>query len=235
MGSARPFFSTSQKLVWRWPGLALGVVLISCSVPSWLFSLAPVLWAVEKPDPWQSCRLLEPLSAHGAQRAPGQKRRPIAHPLKVNSSQKRAHQKRQGTIQHDRKQERSETFKNDHPKSEPTTGPSTTIRESAFLLHLAQSQGHRQPPNCSPEADHSHGCRSMCFLSCSFEHGREDCTLRAQLTKHFFPTRVKHIFCHDRFFAHRRRSMGLSRDGKTIKKLVLPKRSKTMFLKFGVL
>ena len=37
------------------------VLLISCSVPSWLFSFARTLWAVEKPDPWQSCRLLEPL------------------------------------------------------------------------------------------------------------------------------------------------------------------------------
>ena len=62
-----------------------GVVLTSCSVPSWLCSLAPTLWAVEKPDPVQSCRLLEPLPA-GAQRAPGQKSAP-----KVNSSQKRAH------------------------------------------------------------------------------------------------------------------------------------------------
>ena len=37
------------------------------------FSLAPAIWAVEQPDPWQSCRLLEPLPAQGAQRALGQK------------------------------------------------------------------------------------------------------------------------------------------------------------------
>ena len=45
------------------------VVLISCSVPSWLFSLAPTTSAVEKVDPWQRCRLLEPLPAHGAARS----------------------------------------------------------------------------------------------------------------------------------------------------------------------
>ena len=33
----------------------------------------PSLWAVEKRDPWQSCRLLKPLPAHGAHRAPRQK------------------------------------------------------------------------------------------------------------------------------------------------------------------
>ena len=45
-------------------------------------------------------------------------------------------------------------------------------------LTIAQSQGHRQPPNCSSEADHSHDRRPMFFISCSFEHGREDCPLR---------------------------------------------------------
>ena len=30
-----------------WLGLAMRVTLISCSVPSWLFSLAPTLWASE--------------------------------------------------------------------------------------------------------------------------------------------------------------------------------------------
>ena len=32
---------------------------------------------------------------------------------------------------------------------------------------MAQSQGHRHPPNCSLGADHSHGGRSMFFISCS--------------------------------------------------------------------
>ena len=36
-------------------------------------------------------------------------------------------------------------------------------QRKCFPLPLAQSQGHRQPPNCSPEADHSHGCRPMCL------------------------------------------------------------------------
>ena len=55
-----------------------------------------------------------------------------------------------------------------------------------LFLTLAQSQGHRQPPNCSPEADHSHGCRSKFFISCSFEQGREDCPLRVH-TRSPFP------------------------------------------------
>ena len=35
--------------------------------------LTSTIWAVEQPDPSQSCRILEPLPAHGARRAPGQK------------------------------------------------------------------------------------------------------------------------------------------------------------------
>ena len=35
--------------------------------------------------------------------------------------------------------------------------------------------------NCSPEADHSHGCKSMFFISCSFEHGRAE-SVRDTLT-----------------------------------------------------
>ena len=54
------------------PGLAMRAVLLSWSGPSRLFSLARTLWAVEKPDPWQSSRLLGPL-LHGTQRAPGLK------------------------------------------------------------------------------------------------------------------------------------------------------------------
>ena len=36
-------------------------------------SLTPPIWTAEQPDPWQGCRFLKPLPAHGAQRAPGQK------------------------------------------------------------------------------------------------------------------------------------------------------------------
>ena len=49
------------------------VVLASCSVPSWLSSFVPTIWAAEQPDSWQCCRLLEPSPARGAQRALGQK------------------------------------------------------------------------------------------------------------------------------------------------------------------
>ena len=72
-GSWLRFFSTCQEWGWRWPGLAIRVVVVSCSVPSWLFNLAPTLRAVEKPHLWQSSCLLEPLPAHGRHRAPGQK------------------------------------------------------------------------------------------------------------------------------------------------------------------
>ena len=61
-----PIFSTCQKTVWRWLELVMRVAVFSCSVPSWMFSFG----TVEKSDPWQSCRLLEPLPAHGAQNAP---------------------------------------------------------------------------------------------------------------------------------------------------------------------
>ena len=46
---------------------------------------------------------------------------------------------------------------------------SNTIKQVLFPT-LVQSQGYRQPPNCSSKADRSHDCRSMLFIICSFEH-----------------------------------------------------------------
>ena len=69
----------------------------------------------------------------------------------------------------------SEPIKNNQKR-----GPSKTIKndKNTFLFPtLAQSQGHLLPPNCSPEADHTRDCRSMFFISCSLEHGRDDCPL----------------------------------------------------------
>ena len=134
----------AKKMGLEVAGLAMRVVLISCSVPSWLFSLAPTLWAVEKPDPWESCRLLEPLPARGARRAPGQK------PTHSKPSKSELEPKASTSLTP------SKTIKNDHPKSEPTRGPLKKRSKTCFSP-LAQSQSHRQPPNCSYEADHSHG------------------------------------------------------------------------------
>ena len=58
------------------------------------------------------------------------------------------------------------TIKNDHPKSEPTGGQSETIKKVPVAT-VAQSQGHRQPPNCSLRADHSHPTRSSVEISVS--------------------------------------------------------------------
>ena len=71
-GMAR-FFSTCQKYGWRWLGFGdVGCAYqLQCTVL--VVQLCPTLWAVEKPDLWESCRLLEPLPAHGPQNAPGQK------------------------------------------------------------------------------------------------------------------------------------------------------------------
>ena len=133
MVSACPSCSRSARnKVGDGQGWAMRAVLVNCSVPFWQFSLAPSLWAVEQPDPWQSCRLLEPLPAHGAQRAAGQK--------PTHNSQSAPEQK---------------------------ASPSTTIKDDQKMLFptMAQSQGDRQPPNCSLEADHPHDCRSFFFFS----------------------------------------------------------------------
>ena len=102
-----------------------------------LHSLAPEIWAVEQPDPWQCCRLLDPLPARGAQRAPGQKpTRPTADPPKVHASQKRAHPK---PIKNEGHQKRSNTIT---PKPSRPERQQNRSKTCAFLT-MAQSQGHR--------------------------------------------------------------------------------------------
>ena len=54
-GIVRLFLTAQKKLEMAGAGNEGGAV--SCSVPSWLFSIARTLWAVETPDPWQSCHL----------------------------------------------------------------------------------------------------------------------------------------------------------------------------------
>ena len=61
------------------------------------------------------------------------------------------------------------------PRCQDTGG---TVHKKRLFPTLTQSRGHRQPPKCSPESEHSHPCKSMFFFSCSFEHGREGCPLK---------------------------------------------------------
>ena len=56
-GIARLFFFALPKKKLEMVGIGNEGGAVSCSVPSWLFSFAPTLWAVEKPDPWQGCHL----------------------------------------------------------------------------------------------------------------------------------------------------------------------------------
>ena len=107
------------------------VVLISCSVPSWLPSLAPSIRVVEQPDPWQSCRLLEPLPAHRTQKGLRARSQTHGHPPKVHSSQQRAHKndkKGSNTIKHDQKKR----------------GPSKTIENGQQVCHSCEfcDSGH---------------------------------------------------------------------------------------------
>ena len=161
-------------------------VLLSYSVPPWLFSLAPTLWA-EKPDPWQShCLPMEPKELQA-------RSRPIAPEPKASPSQP---QQKRST------RSKTRAIKNGRPKSEPTGGPSKTITQNPSRP-VTQSQGHRQPPNCSPEADHPHGSRSMFFFSCSFEHGKEECPLKVHTCEPFrgencFQNNLN-TFCHGHF------------------------------------
>ena len=53
-----------------------GSALSAAAFHFWLFSFATTIWAVEQPDPWWSCRFLEPLPTHGVPSAPGQKPTP---------------------------------------------------------------------------------------------------------------------------------------------------------------
>ena len=128
------FFSTCQKLVWRWPELAMGVVLISCSVPSWLSgpsSSPPLGRAVVSSC---HCQHMEPKGLHA-------KSRPMANPPIVHSTQKRAHQKRSNTRAIKNDENRAQTIKNDETLSKTIT-QNPTRREghqndqnSAFLHH----------------------------------------------------------------------------------------------------
>ena len=92
-----------------------------------------------------------------------------------------AHQKRSTTIEHDQKRGRSKAIKK---SASPHSGPIAA------------------PPICSPEADNSHGCRLMVFISCRFEHDREDCPLRVHTCgpfsdEFFFFSKIeKPFFCH---------------------------------------
>ena len=91
--------------------------------------------------------------------------RPIAEPslseLEPKANPSHSHQNRSNTVKHDQ-----------------TRGPSKTIKHNqkrpnkCFFSPLwPQSQGHPPAPNCFPVG-------SMFFISCSFEHGREDFPLR---------------------------------------------------------
>ena len=92
------FFSTCQKLVWRWLGAAMTTVLISCSVPSWLF-------------------------------------------LRKKEFHKRGPSK---TIKD--KKKRSPKIR---PDCRAVRNDQKTIKQ-VFFSTMAQSQGDRQPPKCSP-------------------------------------------------------------------------------------
>ena len=96
---------------------------------------------------------------------------------------------------------------------------SKTIKKVPFLT-MAQSQGHLQPPNCSPEANHSHDRRSwFSSVAGSSEHGRDDCPLRVH-TCGPFRDEDKFLKKHEKkqvswaFFGHWRRLMKLFGEGK---------------------
>ena len=153
-------------------------------------ALPPTICAVEQSDPRRSCRFLEPLPPMGSKELQVGCR-PTADPPRMHSSQKRADSKNdQNQTKTD--QQLSKPIKTDHQKADPTREPSKMIKHdqtSAFPT-LAQPQCHRQPPNCSPESDHSHDCRSMFFISCSMEHGRDDCPLRVHTCTVVIPSRT---------------------------------------------
>ena len=75
---------------WRWPGLAMRVLLTSCCA---ILAVQPCPHTLGRREtrPLGSCRLLEPLPAHGAQNSS----RPEADPQLIlpqwHSSQKRTH------------------------------------------------------------------------------------------------------------------------------------------------
>ena len=126
-------------------------------------------------------RFLEPLPAHGAHRAPFQKpthSEPSQSDLEPKANPSQPHQKRSVNEDHQNPSRLKRAINND---------------QKVLFFTLAQSKDHRQPPNCSPEADHLQGCRSMFFISCRFEHGREDCLLRVHICGPFTDEFVFHF------------------------------------------
>ena len=130
-------------------------------------------------------------------------------------------------IRNDQTRPKTRAIKNDQKRSNKRSS-----------LPRSNSQGHPQPPNCSPEADHSHGCRSLFFNSCIFEHGRDDCPQSAHmrltpLTIAFFF--CKSVFGHGHFLGRQRWSLGLSGKESEATKNWTKKQSKTKVFEFGIL
>ena len=95
-----------------------------------------------------------------------------------------------------------------------------------FSVHSPNHRAIASHQTASLRADHSHGCRSLFFISYSSEHGREDCPLRVHTCGPFIPSlfldKMKNIFCHEHFWRHQRRSMGMTRERKKPSKIVPP-------------
>ena len=129
-----------------------------------LHSLAHTVCAVEHPRPLaelspprSTASLWSPKSS-GPEADP-QLTLPKCSGAKNNRQKKNQTQSKTITPKPSRLEFHQKTIKHDHKSAFPYPG---------------QSQGHPQPPNCFPEADHSHDCRSVFFIS-RFEHGRDDC------------------------------------------------------------
>ena len=93
--------------------------------------------------------------------------RPIADPSEVHSSPQETHQKRSNTVKNDQKRSpTNQSRPKDHQKRSNKKVKQVVFRTWATHRAIAK------PLNCSPEADHSHGCRSMFSI-------RDDCPQRA--------------------------------------------------------
>ena len=135
VGSAWPDFPAFQKWSWRWPGLAMRAVLSSCRVPFWLFSLAPTIWSVEQPDPWQSCRLFQPMADPQ-----------LTLPKCIRAKSEvitRAFKHDQKTRANKSEQELSNTIKKRSPQNGADQRATTHSQKGAFFTTLAQSQSHQ--------------------------------------------------------------------------------------------
>ena len=160
---------------------------------------------------------------------------------RTNNKPIKIDQQRSNTTKNKGQQKRSTTSKNDHPKSESIGRPSKTIKKHQKMINnvlgptLAQSEGLRQPPKCFLEADHSHDCGSMFFISCSHSSSQNDCPLRMHT---YGPVHDEYVFSEkkDTFLPWAfldTGSMTLFGDGKKDQKQFLKKRSTTFFT-FGV-